>query len=95
MQYHIRMTLKRTTVYIEADDLAVIKEAAAREEVSEAEIIREAVHRAAISRRQWDEPFFSQTYRTVSGEASDPERGLEEMWEEKARQYRATKGEAA
>lgn len=89
------MSLKRTTVYIDADDLAVIKEAAAREEVSEAEIIRNAVHRAAMSRRQWDEPFFSQTYTPKSGKASDPERALDEMWEEKARQYRASKGAAA
>ncbi len=95
MQYHMHMALKRTTVYIDADDLAVIKAAAAREEVSEAEIIRNAVHRAAMSRRQWDEPFFSRTYTTASGEASDPERSLDEMWEEKARQYRAGKGEAA
>lgn len=89
------MTLKRTTVYIDSDDLTVIKEAAAREGVSEAEIIRQAVHRAALARQTWDEPFFSRTYEPVSGEVKDTERATAEMWEEKARQYRATKGDAA
>ena len=39
MRYHTYMSLKRTTVYVEADDLATIKEAAAREGLAEAEII--------------------------------------------------------
>jgi hypothetical protein len=89
------MALKRTTVYVDSDDLAVIKDAAAREGVSEAEIIRQAVHRAALARKSWDEPFFSRTYAPVSGEVKDTEQALEEMWDEKARQYRATKGDAA
>ncbi|MDX6331258.1 MAG: hypothetical protein QOI83_3641, partial [Streptomycetaceae bacterium] len=38
------MALKRTMVYADPDDLATIKEAARREGVSEAEIIREAIH---------------------------------------------------
>lgn len=89
------MALERTTVYVDADDLAVIKESAAREGVSEAEIIRQAVHRAALARQTWDEPFFSRTYEPVSGELTDTGQAVEEMWEEKARQYRATKGDAA
>ncbi|OEU85089.1 CopG family transcriptional regulator [Streptomyces oceani] len=89
------MALKRTTVYVEADDLAVIKEAAVREGVSEAEIIRQAVHRAALARRQWDEPFFSRTYPPVSGEVTDTESATEEMWREKAERYRNTRGSAA
>jgi len=38
-----------------------------------------------------DQPFFTRTYSTVSGKPSDPERALEEVWDEKAREYRATK----
>lgn len=45
------MALKRTTVYVDVEDLAVIKEAAAREGVTEAEIIRAAVHLAALSKQ--------------------------------------------
>ncbi|MFD5697377.1 ribbon-helix-helix domain-containing protein [Streptomyces lasiicapitis] len=57
------MTLKRTNVYADADDLAIIKEAAEREGISEAEIIREAIHLAAMARRTWDEPFVSRKFR--------------------------------
>lgn len=68
---HVCLPLQRKTVYIDADDLTVIKEAAAREGTSAAEIIRQAVHRAAMSRRQWDEPFFSQTNTSVSDQVAD------------------------
>ncbi|MGW6604712.1 ribbon-helix-helix domain-containing protein [Streptomyces sp. NPDC055036] len=51
------MALKRTNVYAEDSDLALIKEAAARLGVSEAEIIREGIHRIALAHRAWDEPF--------------------------------------
>jgi hypothetical protein len=50
------MSLKRTNVYAEAEDLAAIKQIAARRGVSEAEIIREGIHLAAMSNRLWDEP---------------------------------------
>lgn len=50
------MSLKRTNVYADPEDLAIIKEAAARRGVSEAEIIREAIHRAAQKMRVWTEP---------------------------------------
>lgn len=43
-------------VYADADDLAVIKEAAARNNVSEAEIIRSAIHLAAQRVRRRSEP---------------------------------------
>ncbi|MFJ6216396.1 CopG family transcriptional regulator [Streptomyces sp. NPDC092296] len=56
------MTLKRTNVYADVDDLAIIKEAAARQGVSEAEIIREAIHLAAMANREWDEPFVSRRF---------------------------------
>ncbi|MFE3143812.1 CopG family transcriptional regulator [Streptomyces scopuliridis] len=51
------MALKRTNVYADDSDLALIKEAAARLGVSEAEIIREGIHRIALAHRTWDEPF--------------------------------------
>ncbi|MFE9168249.1 CopG family transcriptional regulator [Streptomyces kebangsaanensis] len=53
------MTLKRTNVYAEDSDLQLIKQAAARLGVSEAEIIREGIHRIALAHRVWDEPFVS------------------------------------
>jgi hypothetical protein len=48
------MSLKRTNVYADPDDLALIKEIAARRGVPEAEIIREGIHLAAMSNRVWD-----------------------------------------
>ncbi|WP_167476891.1 CopG family transcriptional regulator [Nocardia arthritidis] len=50
------MALKRTMVYADADDLAAIKEAAARRNISEAEIIRNAIHLAALRVRRQSEP---------------------------------------
>jgi hypothetical protein len=50
------MSLKRTNVYADPDDLALIKRAAARRGVPEAEIIREGIHLAAMGTRVWDEP---------------------------------------
>ena len=41
------MPLERMMVYADADDLAAIKDAAAHSGVSEAEIIRDAIHLAA------------------------------------------------
>lgn len=82
MQYHTHMVLKRTTVYAEAEDLAVIKEAAAREGVPEAEIIREAIHLAALSKRVWAEPL---DWPTFSGGASHVT--ADEIWDEEAAAY--------
>ncbi|MGX2995707.1 ribbon-helix-helix domain-containing protein [Streptomyces sp. JNUCC 64] len=53
------MTMKRTNVYADPEDLAIIKEAARRRGVSEAEIIRQGIHLAAMANRVWDEPLFS------------------------------------
>jgi hypothetical protein len=50
------MPLKRTMVYAEAEDLAEIKAAAARTGRSEAEIIREAIHLAALRNRRRSRP---------------------------------------
>lgn len=64
--------MKRTNVYADPEDLAIIKEAAARRGISEAEIIRQGIHLAAMANRVWDEPLFSRTFhgpgRTVSRE---------------------------
>jgi hypothetical protein len=50
------MSLKRTNVYADPEDLALIRQTAARRGVPEAEIIREGIHLAAMSTRTWDEP---------------------------------------
>lgn len=50
------MSLKRTNVYADAEDLALIKDAAKRRGRTEAEILREGIHLAALSYRVWDEP---------------------------------------
>jgi hypothetical protein len=54
------MSLTRTTVYVDSDDLMIIKAAARLRGIPEAEIIREGVHLAAMASRSWDEPFFEQ-----------------------------------
>jgi hypothetical protein len=56
VQHHVRMSLTRIAVHVDSEDLAIIKAAAAREGISEAEIIREAIHLAALSRQAWHEP---------------------------------------
>ncbi|GGO12005.1 MAG: ribbon-helix-helix protein, CopG family [Thermobispora bispora] len=50
------MSMKRTNVYADPEDLALIKEAAKRRGIPEAEIIREGIHLAAMANRVWDEP---------------------------------------
>ncbi|MGS2590935.1 ribbon-helix-helix domain-containing protein [Streptomyces hebeiensis] len=56
------MSMKRTNVYADPEDLAIIKEAAKRRGISEAEIIREGIHLAAMANRVWSEPLFSRTF---------------------------------
>lgn len=46
----------RTNVYAGPEDLAIIKEAAKRRGISEAEIIRQGIHLAAMANRVWDDP---------------------------------------
>ncbi|WP_329482528.1 ribbon-helix-helix domain-containing protein [Kribbella sp. NBC_01484] len=48
--------MKRTNVYADPEDLALIKDAARRRGIPEAEIIREGIHLAAMATRVWDEP---------------------------------------
>ncbi|MBN9609456.1 MAG: hypothetical protein BGO26_07290 [Actinobacteria bacterium 69-20] len=50
------MSMKRTNVYADPKDLALIKEAAAQRGISEAEILREGIRLAALGARVWDEP---------------------------------------
>lgn len=64
------MPMQRTNVYADPEDLALIKEAARRRDVSEAEIIREGIHLAAMANRVWDEPLFSRTFKG-SGRTAD------------------------
>lgn len=47
------MPPKKTTVRVDEDDLAVIKEAAARDGRPESEYFREAFHLAALRARRW------------------------------------------
>jgi hypothetical protein len=61
------MSLKRTNVYADPEDLALIKEIAARRGVPEAQIIREGIHLAAMSNRVWDGAFDWPTFE-ASGE---------------------------
>ena len=65
------MSLKRITVYVDSADLSTIKEASRRRGVSEAEIIRDGVHLAAMAHRQWDEPFFDEPLDLGGRVASD------------------------
>jgi hypothetical protein len=62
------MPLKRTHVHAGSEDLALIKEIAARRGVPEAQIIREGVHLAAMSNRVWDGCFDWPTF----GGSGDP-----------------------
>ncbi|WP_049580974.1 CopG family transcriptional regulator [Streptomyces sp. SBT349] len=56
------MPMKRINVYADPEDLSIIKEAAKRRGISEAEIIRQGIHLAAMANRVWDEPLFSRTF---------------------------------
>lgn len=67
------MSLKRTNVYADAEDLALIKEIAARRGVPEAQIIREGIHLAAMSNRAWDTPFDWPTFEGSGDPATSDE----------------------
>lgn len=82
------MSLQRTTVYAEAEDLAQIKRAAKRRGTSEAELIRAAIHQAALASREWREPFFDRTY----GRSDKPVEEAREDWiADELEEYRASK----
>ncbi|MFG3656672.1 CopG family transcriptional regulator [Streptomyces sp. NPDC047706] len=67
------MSMKRTNVYADPEDLAIIKEAAKRRGISEAEIIRQGIHLAAMANRVWHEPLFSRTFEGPGRTLSKPE----------------------
>jgi hypothetical protein len=67
------MSLKRTNVYADPDDLALIKEIAARRGVPEAEIIREGIHLAAMGNRVWDGSFDWPTFEGSGDPATSEE----------------------
>jgi hypothetical protein len=71
--YDWYMSLRRTNVYADDADLMLIKEAAARRGVPEAEIIREGIHLAAMSSRLWDEPLDWPTFDGPGTPASGDE----------------------
>ncbi|GAA2493054.1 hypothetical protein GCM10010406_31410 [Streptomyces thermolineatus] len=68
--------MKRTNVYADPEDLALIKEAARRRGVPEAEIIREGIHLAAMANRVWDDPLEWPVFEGT-GEAADSEQVTE------------------
>jgi len=51
--------MKRTTVFADEIDLAILKDAARRQGIAEAELIRDAIHLAAMDNRTWAQPFFT------------------------------------
>jgi hypothetical protein len=67
------MSLKRTNVYADAEDLELIKEIAARRGVPEAQIIREGIHLAAMSNRIWDSPLDWPTFEGTGETATRDE----------------------
>lgn len=82
------MAMKRTTVYADEDDLAALKDAAARRGVAEAELLRDAIRLVAMSNRTWDDPLFSETHEPMN----DANAVLDDVWAEKAAAYERTKG---
>lgn len=87
------MAMKRTTVFAHEEDLAVLKDAASRRGIPEAELIREAIHLAAMANRTWKEPFFTRAYAS-QGEATDADEALEQAWSERAEAYGRSRGSA-
>jgi hypothetical protein len=85
------MVMKRTTVFADEADLAVIKQAALRQGVSEAELIRDAIHLAAMSAQSWSEPFFSRTFSPEKRSGANQVEVLNEVWDDKAGRYERTK----
>lgn len=48
-----------------------LRAAAQRQGVTEAELVRRAVHLAALAERRWDEPFFRSTYEPQSADGAE------------------------
>lgn len=71
MCYRRYMSLKRTNVYADPADLALIKEAAAKRGIAEAEIIRRGIHLAAMSTRVWGDDLEFPTFDEIDGPVDD------------------------
>lgn len=84
------MAMKRTTVFADEEDLALLREAARRRGVVEAELIREGIHLAALSNRQWSEPFFAQGC-DPQHEHRSYDSALDEMRDQHADAYEQTR----
>lgn len=84
------MAMKRTTVFADEEDLAILKDAASRQGVAEAELIRDAIHLAAMASRRWDQPFFTRTFVSQS-ESGRADEVLEQVWSKKAEAYERSK----
>ncbi|WP_203236754.1 CopG family transcriptional regulator [Nocardia panacis] len=69
------MSLTRTTVYVDSDDLAIIKDAAAHGDFNEAEIIRLGVHLAALRVQRRKQPLELPTFS--SGDPTSADRAEE------------------
>jgi len=95
--------MRRTTVFADETDLAILKAAAARRGVAEAELIRDAIHLAAMANRTWDEPFFSRTHRPAAsqptsradGDDAPPDNHVaDDDWADQVEAYERTKSPA-
>jgi hypothetical protein len=86
------MALRRTTVFADEDDLAVIKAAATRRGVAEAELIRDAIHLAALANRVWAEPVFAHAHTPRRGRrGARADQVLDRVWADKAAAYQQSK----
>jgi len=67
--------MKRLKVYADPEDLTLIKEAARRRGTTEAQIIREGIHLAAMANRVWEDPRDWPTFERVSTPGTEEESG--------------------
>ncbi|GAA3907763.1 hypothetical protein GCM10023084_70010 [Streptomyces lacrimifluminis] len=67
------MSTKRTHVHADPEDLALVKEAARRHVTSEAEIISQGIHLAAMADRVRGEPLFSRAFAGTGSTPSEAE----------------------
>jgi hypothetical protein len=82
------MALRRTTVFADEDDLAVIRAAASRRGVAEAVLLRDAIHLAALANRVWAEPVFRRSHAPRRGQRSaKADEVLDRVWAERAAAY--------
>ncbi len=58
------MERKQVSVYLDAEDLAALKEIAACSGKKLSDVIREVIHRAATNAQMWDDPLDYNRVRT-------------------------------